>query len=296
MIYSTAEDHYIADANGTIRDKKSHWNVYDGYTKEIQPNPYPYRSFGTSEEHQSVIPLLLSKNFTKACNGPFRGVKIFLHSPDEAVKATNNKHFFRVSEGQQVMVKLKPKMTITDDNLKSYHPDYRKCYYSEERELQYFKRYTQNNCELECLSDFMLSRCGCVQFSMLRNASMKICQQPDIKCYTLAREVFFLKQNATANEKIDCNCLPACTSLEYDYEILQMKWEEKYFLSILSSLEKNTSSSLSQKSSDVEFALVQMSFKDAEFLRMKRYEIYGFYDFVADCGGLLGKFIHIEFK
>lgn len=32
--------------------------------------------------------------------------------------------------------------------------------------LKYFKEYTQRNCELECLTDHTLKKCGCVKFSM----------------------------------------------------------------------------------------------------------------------------------
>ena len=43
----------------------------------------------------------------------------------------------------------------------------RKCYLNNEKDLKFFKHYTKNNCEQECLAEETLKACGCVQFYMI---------------------------------------------------------------------------------------------------------------------------------
>lgn len=54
----------------------------------------------------------------------------------------------------------------TADELVNYKPKDRRCYFSSERKLKYYKIYNQQNCLNECLIDFTLETCGCVGFHM----------------------------------------------------------------------------------------------------------------------------------
>lgn len=54
----------------------------------------------------------------------------------------------------------------TSESLKNYPPDRRKCFFPGEKHLYYFKIYTQQNCEVECLANFTYQKCGCVDFHM----------------------------------------------------------------------------------------------------------------------------------
>lgn len=38
-----------------------------------------------------------------------------------------------------------------------------------------------------------------------------------------------------------------------------------------------------------------MFFKETEFIQLKRNELYGWTDFIANCGGLLGLFMGVSF-
>lgn len=98
------------------------------------------------------------------CRGPVQGFKILLHTPGEVPQVS--KHYFRVPLLQEVLVSVKPNMITTSEGLMSYEPNRRQCYFNSERQLRFFKVYTQRNCELECLSNFTRIECGCVKFSM----------------------------------------------------------------------------------------------------------------------------------
>lgn len=88
-----------------------------------------------------------------------------------------------------------------------------------ERQLKYFQMYTKSNCELECLSNYTMGKCGCVKFSMIRDATMPICGIPFIPCYNTAIKEFeyqTLKRNP--NHVIaKCNCMVGCNYVKYDF-------------------------------------------------------------------------------
>ena len=114
--------------------------------------------------------------------------------------------------------------------------------------------YTQSNCEIECITEYTKALCGCVKFSMPHTNDTKICDsRKGIGCYTEALNFFnfqniadilkkeqlnvegyFAEDNfdeleidyinindSKSRNESHCDCLPACTSLQYDAEISQ---------------------------------------------------------------------------
>lgn len=59
---------------------------------------------------------------------------------------------------------LKPNMLRTNNALRTYDPIGRQCYYEEERYLRFFRVYTQRNCEMECITNYTVTKCGCSAF------------------------------------------------------------------------------------------------------------------------------------
>lgn len=129
---------------------------------------------------------------------------------------------------------------------------------------------------------------------MPRNNDTRICNQTEVKCYTdaeykqMADELSeSLESESTADVgtemrgKTACYCLPACTSLNYDTEISQADYEyEKVFEAYGADMKELPGAIL---------ASLTIFFKEAQFITSKRSELYGLVDFVANCGGLLGK-------
>lgn len=72
-----------------------------------------------------------------------------LHSPYELPAASKMVSF---DYGMELDVWIEPVIIETEESLRSFSPDHRNCYFENERKLNYFKIYTQNNCEIECLS------------------------------------------------------------------------------------------------------------------------------------------------
>lgn len=90
---------------------------------------------------------------------PFR-----FHAPDEGPQIW--KKFFHISPGRTVLFTLSPMLVITSPDIQKYSLDWRQCFFNSERSLRFYKQYTQRNCEMECMSNFTLAECGCVEFSM----------------------------------------------------------------------------------------------------------------------------------
>ena len=101
--------------------------------------------------------------------------------------------------------------SIPTHNLKILHSR-RNCYLENEKLLKFFKIYTKNNCENECMSAFMLSRCGCVEFFMIRNSSTRICSASERSCFKKVKEDF-------EKQKSSCECYEPCDFVKYDYEV-----------------------------------------------------------------------------
>jgi len=213
-----------------------------------------------------------------------QGFKILLHTPGEIPRVS--KQYFRVPLRQEVVVSVKPNMITTSSGLANYAPERRQCYFNDERHLSFFKVYTQSNCELECLTNFTFAECSCVKFSMPRNKSMPICEQKDVKCYDNAEDKLMASELSQSLEsgsgenkrgKTNCNCLPSCTSINYDAEISQADYEyAQVFGAYGSDLNEFPGAIL---------ARLTIFFKEAQFITSKRSELYGLTDFMANCGG-----------
>lgn len=76
--------------------------------------------------------------------------------------------YFRAPLNQEVVVAVKPDMMTTSDGLKDYDPHRRQCYFPKERYLAFYQNYTQQNCQVECLTNYTRKKCGCVAYHMPR--------------------------------------------------------------------------------------------------------------------------------
>jgi hypothetical protein len=91
-----------------------------------------------------------------------------------------------------------------DDALRNYSPQSRNCYFDGEKPLKFFKSYTMLNCRWECLTNFMLSTCGCVLHSMPRDNQTRICNATEIGC------------KRTINWAVErCDCYALCNDLSF---------------------------------------------------------------------------------
>ncbi|XP_058464039.1 pickpocket protein 28-like [Malaya genurostris] len=262
----------------------SDWTLEHGYSAQSDLSSYPYRTVASGYSSGLAMNLITNnRNYDYLCGGPVQGLKVLLHSPADYPQVS--KKFIRVPLNQEVTIAVKPQMIVTAETLRNYAPERRQCFFDHERYLRFFQVYTQDNCELECLTNFTFRYCGCVKFSMPHSNRTAICESNKIDCMILA-ENELLEMDAVKHRKgewnyrADCNCLPSCTSVQYDAEITQtdfdwMKWSVSYGMSL-------------KGSEGVHISRLGIYYKEAQFMASKRSELYGLTDFLANCGGLLG--------
>jgi acid-sensing ion channel, other len=67
---------------------------------------------------------------------------------------------------ESLTLAVQPKMIVTSNDLRSYSPERRKCYFTNERRLRFYSQYTQSNCELNCKIELTLKNCGCLAINI----------------------------------------------------------------------------------------------------------------------------------
>uniref|UniRef100_A0A1I8NHK4 Amiloride-sensitive sodium channel n=1 Tax=Musca domestica TaxID=7370 RepID=A0A1I8NHK4_MUSDO len=270
--------------------RKLTWSLEQGYEAGTNPhNSYPARilSSGIKSGFSAII-MDEKKNIDYGCRQAQQGYKLLIHPPDDVPQVS--KHYLHIPMSEETTIAVIPNMMTTSEGIEKYSTDKRQCYMARERQLRFFKVYTENNCELECLTNFTLSQCGCVKFSMPRTADMPVCREHQIHCYETIEDELMLRQ---FSDNVDnCHCLPACTSLDYNVEISQSHFDVERTLKAMGVDEEEEEDEMNFAS--FEYAAFSIYFKDNEFITAKRSELYGLYDFIANCGGVLGLFMGVS--
>uniref|UniRef100_A0A182MXN7 Pickpocket n=1 Tax=Anopheles dirus TaxID=7168 RepID=A0A182MXN7_9DIPT len=262
------------------------WNIDDGYSSGAGGDTYPKRSFGAGiRAGMYVILKVLMKDVDYLCGG----FKVHLHSPGQYPRTVNQ--FFRIPLSQEVSVSVDPVILDTGPNVRQYNPNRRLCFYNHERYLRYFKVYSKFNCDIECLSNFTLEMCGCVPFALPRDSEARICGLGMAACTDMAMSVLeemdlLHEQNNTENFLDRCNCLSACNAIMYNTEISQAKFDWR-------KLAENIDL-LTDEMDAVELSYLSIHFKVSRFIPIKRSELFGVTDFLANCGGVLGLFMGVS--
>ncbi|RZC40060.1 ASC domain containing protein [Asbolus verrucosus] len=252
--------------------KSNNWSVENGYTEDAGMSVYPRRAlFAGAANGLSFNIITLDSHLDYACTKTsLQGYKALLHSPMRMPRPSQE--YFRIPLDQIVIGAIQPVMISTSDKVQMYNPKRRGCYFPSERYLKYFKIYSSLNCKMECLTNYTLRRCQCVNFYMPRENGTKICGTGKISCMREAERYMqvddLYKKLTTSQAKQstrNCDCLPICTDVTYDIETSQSDW-------------------------DSHMSALTIFFKSDNFITSERNELYGPIDFLANFGGLLGLF------
>ncbi|XP_055307989.1 pickpocket protein 28-like, partial [Sitodiplosis mosellana] len=256
----------------------SHWTFDRDYDQLFNKknDEYPRRISALYERTFQIAFKVHRHDNEKMCKGNDQWFKVTLTPPGEVISMSRNA--FRVPIGAESIITIKPKLTHTSEGLRNYEPNQRKCFYQHERQLRFFKIYSERNCEEECLSNFTKIECGCVKFSMPRDKETKICGGANIKCYESAERKLLAAVSASVKSYRDqCNCLPSCRYTQYNPSIDRIMFKTD------------------EISSNGKMVMLTIKFKDYQLLDVeKRTELYTNSDFLSVCGGLLGLFMGIS--
>jgi amiloride-sensitive sodium channel len=171
---------------------------------------------------------------------------------------------FALNLPRTLEVLIIPNVVKVDAKFGKLSLSHRNCYMKNERKLKFFKIYSLRNCQIECLSEKMLTSCGCVTFDVIRSNDTKICELFDYTCISKVK-------NETLFEDNSCNCLHPCSYTSYNLETVNNKH--------------------AGNSTD---GIIKIKFKENEFILMQRVQQFTIFDFLSYIGGLLGLFAGIS--
>ncbi|XP_015839368.1 pickpocket protein 28-like isoform X2 [Tribolium castaneum] len=147
----------------TFNGHFSHKNVlnwdYDNNYAKVNKIGYPFRTTKITDSLTVQLNLDLN-NIDKNCDSS-QGYKVYAHHPAEMPSK-----YVKINNEKKYRFEIKPEAIISDSSLIDYNPQRRKCFYSYERPLKFYKIYTRRNCETECLANFTLKSCGCIPYYM----------------------------------------------------------------------------------------------------------------------------------
>ncbi|KAF2904609.1 hypothetical protein ILUMI_01564, partial [Ignelater luminosus] len=183
----------------TYHTKSKGWSLEGGYQSEDRTDDFPKRTFISGVSGGLQIDLLIDgSHIDRFCSDTFDGFQVTIHHPAEF---PNMDASFSVPLDQIVSVAIKPKLITVSEELKNYRPKYRKCYFSNERHLTYFRSYSQHNCLSECFTNYTIQKCGCVAFYMPKSKLFPICGPASIECVETSRSKGF---------SFACHCINSC--------------------------------------------------------------------------------------
>ncbi|XP_063916929.1 pickpocket protein 28-like isoform X2 [Zophobas morio] len=274
----------------------TNWSIEHGYAEEAGLLPYPRRALLAGAKNGFTFELMVfEEDLDYVCKADaLQGYKVLVHLP--TTFPTPSQEYFRVPLDQKVIAAIQPSMITTSESVRAYNQERRRCYFQTERNLQYFRIYNTVNCDIECLANYTLDWCGCVNFFMPRDNTTDICGGASLECTkeaerymqtkNLKRKINNRNKSKRKSKSLeDCDCLPLCTDLVYDAETSQTDWDWKQWYTALGFeklIPKTHHSSLT------------IYFKADDFITSERNEFYGPTDFLANFGGLVGLFTGVS--
>uniref|UniRef100_A0A182QC31 Pickpocket n=1 Tax=Anopheles farauti TaxID=69004 RepID=A0A182QC31_9DIPT len=264
----------------------ANWTMEGGYHPLAGLETYPRRVVSSGANAGLVVLLKSDLNDMDYLCG---GYQAQIHTPNQCPQISSQS--IRVPMEHELSIRVTPHLMTTAANVMSYSPSKRLCYYTHERFLRYFRIYTKRNCELECLANFTLHLCGCVQFSMPRAEGVNICGIEKLDCCDeadaiLQEQGLSVTENSSKMVLQACNCLPGCSYLHYKTEISQAHFDWRRLTSTIHLFEQELNHS--------QLSSLMVYYKESEFIAINRRQLFGLNDFIANCGGILGLFMGVS--
>ncbi|XP_044759462.1 pickpocket protein 28-like isoform X2 [Coccinella septempunctata] len=213
--------------------RRKDWSPDRGYFRKTEnlEELYPRKAFLSGAKNAFVAVFFTHKDdIDYACEDfSIQGMQVTLHTPTRIPRP--ERVSFSVGLDSIANAAVIPSYTQTSDRIKHYDPKKRFCYFENERQLKYFKFYSQSNCNFECYINYTITQCDCVNFYMPRDNETRVCRLSERFCLQDARKSYnedILKERLDrfrSDDKTMCKCLPLCADLSYNAELSQSEWD-----------------------------------------------------------------------
>uniref|UniRef100_A0A2S2QDE3 Sodium channel protein Nach n=1 Tax=Sipha flava TaxID=143950 RepID=A0A2S2QDE3_9HEMI len=265
-------DEWSQDGGYGWKNYSSGWQPDSGYSDDALDNHLPVRTISNSEYYSAKMKLdLHTDDFSRECARGLDAFYILIHSPAEWPDRSHPTLIASVNTLETLSVK--PIVITTSKYLISLDPAKRSCYFQNERKLKFFKIYTQKNCILECRSNNMLDKCGCVPFYHLRTKNTLVCGTSKISCWIAASH--------TSSET--CGCLPDCNELYFKLSPAKAKFSQ--------SIQQTGVEGTSLTSS----VLLSVFYRHRNYIGFNRIMTSTFGQFIGNVGGIMGLCLGFSF-
>lgn len=173
---------------------------------------------------------------------------------------------------QIVTLSVRPRVVLASDNIKTaYTAKQRRCYFNSEKKLRYFRIYSKRNCEIECLANITVAKCGCTPFWLPRDekdSCHPICGLNKYSCMTKTSYYFLNLEIAEASfasvlpsstkdgskAHFGCNCMAACKTIMYEADVRAIKLVDNHSNTLLA--QKEDANGLRRKVSSVTIQMI----------------------------------------
>ncbi|GAB0088073.1 Pickpocket protein 28 [Sergentomyia squamirostris] len=255
------------------------WTPEEGYPENVPKNAFPRQTAGAGSNVGLTVALNCNKANYFCSSTSSYGFKVLLHTPTETPKINN--YGFYVAPGKETRVVVTPKIYEASQLIRKIPVQQRQCVFASERNLSYFRTYTQKNCEMECESMVIAKHCGCILYYMPKTSTeQQICSLKDAECYES------IKTAVKVNASLTCSCLPACYEIDYGRDSSSSPLGIGYFLTKETTLKKYSYDYVRDN-----IALLHIFFVENSIHSYTKSEFIGFTDFLSSTGGLLGLFL-----
>ncbi|CAG9858557.1 unnamed protein product [Phyllotreta striolata] len=256
------------------------WSMEHGYPTSERSETYPRRALFSGAPFALEAKLsTYEKDSIITCPTCPKGYKLTISHPLSVPRPKYD--YINLPLNYLLTTTVSLDMTSTSKAASKYDPRGRNCYLSDERKLKFYKIYTQQNCQMECLTNYTLASCNCSSFFMPRELDTRICSGFDYHCVHNAElnmldesmKENFLKLNGL-QDSTKCDCMPICSNVNYilQHTYMPFSWKIKN-VKYISGHHKS---------------MFRIFFKEDQFMTFEKIELRGPIDFLANLGGILG--------
>ncbi|XP_020717443.1 pickpocket protein 28-like [Ceratitis capitata] len=258
------------------------WTPESGYNRDLPKNYYPRVSGGTGSRLGLTVVLNSSASEYYCTKSKSIGFKILLHNPAELPRVTN--YGFLVTTGREARIPIEPIYEDAVPAIRSISKEKRRCLFSDEGDLTYYRTYSRRNCEIECEAKILIDKCDCVLYYLPRiNGSARICGPNDNPCTNEVQT-----QIESSDKKVTCaNCWPACFELSYKVRVTSTTISYGQFLTA----DEWSPELFGSATNFTEISIVNFYYLSNILRSTTKSEMFGFTEFLSNTGGLLGLFM-----
>ncbi|XP_023245644.1 pickpocket protein 28-like, partial [Copidosoma floridanum] len=266
------------------------WDPEYKFTPKDHPDQIPWRAYASGSTYGLTLALDVAADEYFCSSTASVGFKMLLHSPVEMPQIAD--FAFTLSPGKETRVIITPHIADADISIIKIPVKIRRCYFLGEKNLKYYKIYTQRNCVLECEANFTLQYCQCMEYYMPVTSNTRICGKNDDLCTDIAKKImknkWYEDDDVRAAYNItkapSCKCYPGCNEINYSTEISQSMLMTTFY--IPEEIYKFDSSYFTNN-----VAIVHIFYIDTSYLKYTKNVIYGFAELLSNTGGILGLFL-----